>query len=255
MFEINQLISEYSLWLKSKISVAKYGETYELTTPFLDRYNDFLQIYVTPNKDGELILTDGGYIIDNLQASGVTLKQGSKKLNRINQIAKIFGLNIDNNYCITVVSKESQFPQKKHAMGQAMLAIDELYETEPKAEKDFFVEDVKAYFDSNSIYYSDGVAFEGKSGSTATYDLLFQRNKNHPERLCNIVSRMTESSRNMMIFNWLDIAPVRKSDSMLIVIMNDISHEIEQKNITAMESYNITPALFSEPEKLLALCN
>ena len=253
MFEINQLIAEYSSWLNSKISVAKYGETYELTTPFLDRFNDYLQIYVTPEKDGELILTDGGYIIENLLSSGVTLKQGSKKLNRINQIAKNFGLNINGDQ-IVATAKESQFPQKKHAMVQAMLAIDELYETEPKAEKDFFAEDVKAYFDKNSIFYSDTVKFEGKSGSTATYDLLFQRNKNHPERLCNIVNKMSESSRNMMIFNWMDIAPIRKPDSMLIVILNDIVREVEDKDISALESYNITPALFSEPEKLLTLC-
>ena len=253
MFEINKLIAEYTSWLNSKISVAKYGETYELTTPFLDRFNDYLQIYVTPEKDGDLTLTDGGYIIDNLQASGVMLKQGGKKMNRINQIIKNYGLSIED-YCIKTVSKESQFPQKKHAMVQAMLAIDELYETEPRAEKDFFAADVKSYLDNNSIYYSDGVAFEGKSGSTATYDLLFQRNKNHPERLCNIVSRMTESSRNMMIFNWMDISPIRKPDSMLIVILNDIVREVEEKDINALESYNITPARFSEPEKLLALC-
>jgi hypothetical protein len=253
MFEINQLLAEYTAWLNSKISVAKYGEIYELTTPFLDRFNDYLQIYVIPEKDGELTLTDGGYIIDNLLSSGVTLKQGSKKLNRIYQIIRNFGLNLNGNK-ITVTAQESQFAQKKHAMVQAMLAIDELYETEPKAGKDFFAEDVKTYFDNHNIYYSDGVSFEGKSGSTATYDLLFQRNRNHPERLCNIVSRMTESSRNMMIFNWLDISPVRKPDSMLIVILNDISQEFRQSDINALENYNITPARFSESEKLLALC-
>ncbi|MBQ4513639.1 MAG: DUF1828 domain-containing protein [Anaerolineaceae bacterium] len=254
MFEINKLIAEYTSWLNSKISVEKYGEVYEMTTPFLDRFNDYLQIYVIPEKSGELTLTDGGYIIDNLLSSGVSLKQGSKKLNKIYQIIKNFGLNL-NGEKITVTAKESQFAQKKHSMVQAMLAIDELYETEPRAEKDFFSDDVKTYFDNNNIYYSDGVSFEGKSGSTATYDLLFQRNRNHPERLCNIVSRMTESSRNMMIFNWLDIAPVRKHDSMLIIILNDSIQEVQQRDIDALESYNITPALFSESEKLLALCN
>ena len=253
MFEINQLISEYTSWLNSKISIVKYGETYELTTPFLDRFNDYLQIYVTPEKDGELTLTDGGYIIDNLLSSGVSLKQGTKKYNKINQIIRNFSLSL-NGEQITVTTKESQFPQKKHAMVQAMLAIDELYETEPRTGKDFFAEDVKTYFDDHHIYYADGVSFEGKSGSTATYDLLFQRNQYHPERLCNIVSRMTESSRNMMIFNWLDIAPVRKNDSMLIVILNDIVKEVQQKDIDALESYNITPARFSEPEKLLTMC-
>ena len=253
MFEINQLIAEYTAWLNSKISVEKYGETYELTTPFMDRFNDYLQIYVIPEKDGELTLTDGGYIIGNLLSSGVSLKQNSRKKNKIDQIIRNFGLTL-NNEEITVTDKEALFAQKKHAMVQAMLAIDELYETEPRAEKDFFIDDVKDYFDKNSVYYSDGIFLEGKSGTTAKYDLIFQRNQRHPERLCNIVSHMSESSRNMLIFNWLDIAPSRKPDSMLIVILNDITQEIKQRDITALESYNITPAPFSDRSKLLSLC-
>ena len=41
---IKQLIDEYVRWLRQGISVARIGDAYEITTPFLDRHNDHIQI-------------------------------------------------------------------------------------------------------------------------------------------------------------------------------------------------------------------
>ena len=57
---------KYIKWLEQEISVNKIGEYIEITSPFLDRYNDYLQVYVKLEKDDEIILTDDAYIINNL---------------------------------------------------------------------------------------------------------------------------------------------------------------------------------------------
>lgn len=44
--EIKQLIDDYIHWLKKEITFEKIGEYYEITTPFLNSANDFIQIYV-----------------------------------------------------------------------------------------------------------------------------------------------------------------------------------------------------------------
>ena len=43
--DIQKLINDYTQWLKSEITFAKIGEYYEITTPYLDNANDYLDVY------------------------------------------------------------------------------------------------------------------------------------------------------------------------------------------------------------------
>ena len=42
-------------------------EYLQITSPFLDRFNDYLQVYAKIDKNNEILLTDDSYIINNLQ--------------------------------------------------------------------------------------------------------------------------------------------------------------------------------------------
>ena len=44
--DIQKLTADYATWLKQEITFEKVGEYYEITTPYLDSANDYLQIYV-----------------------------------------------------------------------------------------------------------------------------------------------------------------------------------------------------------------
>jgi len=69
---IKSLIDEYTRWLRDGISVNQVGDAYEVTTPFLDRHNDHIQIYVRQEANRTL-LSDDGYVISDLRQSGCTL--------------------------------------------------------------------------------------------------------------------------------------------------------------------------------------
>jgi hypothetical protein len=43
--DIEDLLDRYNVWLKESNNLREIGEWVEITTPFLDRYNDQLQIY------------------------------------------------------------------------------------------------------------------------------------------------------------------------------------------------------------------
>jgi hypothetical protein len=60
--EIQNLIGEYVRWLKDKTTLRQINEWIEITTPYLDRHNDYLQIYAQRKNHG-FLLTDDGYII------------------------------------------------------------------------------------------------------------------------------------------------------------------------------------------------
>ena len=49
--ELEHLICNYLEWLKDEISFEKIGAYYEITPPYLDSSNDYLQIYVRQEGD------------------------------------------------------------------------------------------------------------------------------------------------------------------------------------------------------------
>lgn len=61
MEEIKSLIFQYTEWLRSKTALRQVDDWVEITTPYLDRHNDYLQIYAQ-KQNGSYILTDDGYI-------------------------------------------------------------------------------------------------------------------------------------------------------------------------------------------------
>src|SRR5439155_122220 len=59
--EIEKLLHDYREWLKEKTTLREVNNAWvEITTPYLDRHNDMLQIYARA-EDGGYVLTDVSY--------------------------------------------------------------------------------------------------------------------------------------------------------------------------------------------------
>ena len=63
--DIQTLLDRYSVWLKDRTILREVGDFIEITTPYLDRHNDYLQIYAK-RANGGFMLTDDGYVLDGL---------------------------------------------------------------------------------------------------------------------------------------------------------------------------------------------
>lgn len=58
MQDIQSLLDQYAAWIKDKTTLRQFEDGWiEITTPYLDRHNDYLQIYARRN-DGGFLLTD-----------------------------------------------------------------------------------------------------------------------------------------------------------------------------------------------------
>jgi len=55
---------------EKQYDVASIGDWNVITTPFLDRHNDHIQIYVSIGSDGKCLLTDDGDTLADLETSG-----------------------------------------------------------------------------------------------------------------------------------------------------------------------------------------
>lgn len=248
------MIKEYTDWLYSGFTAVKIGEFYELTTPYLDRYNDHLQIYVRQNQNGSYFLTDDGSIISNLISSGISFSRSKKRKDMLNRIARNFGVTV-NNRCLEILSTKSDYPQKKHMLIQAMLSIDDMFIAESNSVKNFFAEDVGLYLDSNNIYYSRDFSLVGKTGSLYVYEYHLQRTKTRPERFCKAINHMSTSSRNLTLFNWVDTTEKRADKGELILFLND-EKDISNSDLEAFRSYDVNYILWSkrqDPENLALL--
>ena len=123
--EIDALIENYFKWLKDNTSTKLINDTWsEITTPYLDRHNDCLQIYAK-KENNNIILTDDGYIINDLISSGCALDSQRRK-EILNTTIKGFGVSLDDNQIIVKTTIDN-FPQKKHDLIQAMLAVNDLF--------------------------------------------------------------------------------------------------------------------------------
>jgi len=123
--EIDQLLKDYRDWLKDRTTLRQINGTWvEITTPYLDRHNDALQIYAR-RENGGFVLTDDSYVIHDLEASGCKLDTQKRK-DLLQMALNGFGVKL-NQQALEVVATRENFPMRKHNLVQAMLAVNDLF--------------------------------------------------------------------------------------------------------------------------------
>jgi hypothetical protein len=215
--EIQQLIDDYTQWLRKEITFEKIGEYYEITTPFLDNANDYIQIYV--RIDGDTIhFSDDGFTLNQLYMNGFQLTSSRK--NTLVSILRQYGVTLDGNTLESTANVKT-FAQRKHMFLQAIIRVDDMYMTSRNKSTSYFLDDVQDFFNAHDIFYTDNVQFTGTSGFSHNYDFLLQRSKTKPERLCRTMNNPNKTNMSSILFAWNDTKPARRSDSKLIVLLND----------------------------------
>lgn len=245
--EVKKMMDSYTNWLNEEITTANFGEYSEITLPYLDRSNDYLQIYVKLNPNGTIELTDDGVIIGNLIMSGITFRKNSIRLKALEQIAKNFNVVIDGED-IKATATATNFPQMKHMMVQAMLSIDDLFVMNPANVKNTFIEDIATYFDANEIFYSQNISIVGRTGTPYNYEFHIQRTKDQSERFCKGINNLTLDKRDATLQRWSDTQEKRGDKSKLIVIYND-EYNVKDSIIDGFSTYDIKTVPFSQRQE------
>lgn len=248
--DIQKMIDDYAAWIKSEITFDKIGDYYEITTPYLDNSNDYLQIYVRQDHD-ELYFTDDGATLNRLEMNGFNLSPTRRAT--LTRIVGQFGVKLEGSELVKT-APAPMFAQTKHSFVQAILRVDDVFNYVRPRETSLFLDEVCEFFAEKEIFYADNAGFPGKSGLIHYYDFLFQRSKTKPERLCQTVNTPNRTNVSNTLFSWYDTKPSRKSDSQLIVILNDrrsIASGIQE----AIRNYDAEVILWSDrnSEKSLSL--
>lgn len=239
--DIQRYIDDYINWLKNEITFSKVGEYYEINTPFLDTDNDYLQFYVKQDGD-EIYFTDDGYTINSLEMTGFKMTKNRKR--QLNHILSQYGVQLCKQELI-LKAPAKEFAQRKHAFTQCLIRVTDMYMTSRTKVSSLFLDDIQDFFLQNDIYCMENVQFTGKSGFSHNYDFAIQRSKKKPERLCLAINNPTKTAMSNALFAWNDTKPSRKSDSQLIVLLND-SNAVSKGIEDGFSNYDVNTIRWSE---------
>ncbi|MBM4019707.1 MAG: DUF1829 domain-containing protein [Planctomycetes bacterium] len=244
--EIQSLLDRYSAWLRDKTTLRQVtGDWVEITTPYLDRHNDYLQMYAKKG-DGGFVLTDDGYVIEDLVQSGCKL-DSPKRQDLLRVTLAGFGVT-NNGGALEVRASPDNFALRKHNLIQAMLAVNDLFYLSGPMVASLFYEDVVAWLDANEIRYTPNVKFTGKSGYDHLFDFVIPKSRRRPERILQTITRPSRDTAEAIAFKWIDTKDVRAPDSQAYAFLNDQEQHVPQGVVDALHNYDVTPVVWSARE-------
>ena len=245
--DIQELLDDYHVWLKDKTVLHQIDKWVEITTPYLDRHNDYVQIYVK-KTDGGFLLTDDGYIIDDLKQSGCEL-DSHKRQELLKMTLNGFGVKKDGDALQVHASAES-FAPRKHNLVQAMLAVNDMFYLAMPMIANLFYEDVVVWLDLHDIRHISKVKFTGKTGYDHLFDFVIPKSRQQPERFLQTINRPNRTTAQKVIHSWNDTREGRISESRVYALLNDSEQLVSQPVKDALQNYDVRPVMWSKREEV-----
>ncbi len=247
IYEIQRLLDDYLAWLKDRTELRQIDDWVEITTPYLDRHNDCIQIYAK-RQDGGFLLTDDGFTINDLEESGCKL-DSEKRGELLKVTLNGFGVQLRQKALETQASPEN-FPLRKHNLVQAMLAVNDMFYLAAPTVASLFYEDVVTWLDEHEIRYTPNVKFAGKSGFDHVFDFVIPKSRGEPERILNTINRPSRDTAQVAAFSWIDTKEVRPTDAKAYAFLNDTEQPISSAVLDALRNYDVRPIPWSQREQI-----
>lgn len=245
--DIQRLMNAYHAWLKDKTVLRQIDQWVEITTPYLDRHNDYIQIYAK-QANGGFMLTDDGYTIDDLEQSGCKL-ESRKRQDLLKMTLNGFGVQIEGN-ALQVHASPDNFALRKHNLVQAMLAVNDMFFLAVPLVASLFYEDVVAWLDVHDIRYTPKAKFTGKTGYDHLFDFVIPKSRQQPERILQTINRPNKETAQAVAFSWVDTKEVRSPDSRAYALLNDSEQAVSSAVADALRSYDVHPVAWSQREQV-----
>ena len=245
--DIQRLLDAYHAWLKDKTALRQIDQWIEITTPYLDRHNDYIQIYAS-RANGGYVLTDDSYTLDDLEQSGCKL-QSPKRQELLKMTLNGFGVQLRGN-AMEVHASPDNFALRKHNLVQAMLAVNDMFYLAVPMVASLFYEDVVAWLDVHDIRYTPKVKFTGKTGYDHLFDFVIPKFRQHPERIIQTINRPNRDTAQAVVLSWIDTKEVRSADSRAYALLNDSEQTVSPAVLDALRSYDVQPVPWSQRESV-----
>lgn len=248
MMQLSTLVASYQKWLKEKTALKEVRDGWsEVTTPFLDRHNDYIQIYIKIS-DNKITMTDDGYTLNDLDISGVSIDSNKKRSDLLNITLNGFGVKREGDALVISATPEN-FPMRKHNLIQAMLAVNDLFYVAAPYVASLFREDVQLWLELWEIRFLPRVKFAGASGYDHVFDFVIPRSRHQPERIIRALSSPTRDKAESYAFAWHDTRETRDGAALAFAFVNDNERPVTLSVREALDAYDINVVPWSEREQ------
>jgi len=250
---IEQYIEDYYNFLKEKTKISELSNTgwYEISTPFINVFNDTIDIYAKRENE-KIILSDDGDTIRNLELSGVDIFRSQNRKELLERIKLNYGIRIGNNKELITEANESDFSQKKHNLISAISEANEFYVLAKHTISSIFREDVKNYFDDLEIVYTPYFISKGSTGLEFTFDFQIAYKKS--ELLIKAFNSVNKLNLPNFLFTWDDVRQIREkqTDKKIIglAVINNEESEIKNEYLEALKNKGTEYILWNERNKI-----
>lgn len=238
------LVARYGDWLRLGLSAQELDDGCRLTTPFLDRHRNLIQVYVDRLANGNLLLSDDGHVMRDLQVSGFEL-EGERRQEILETTLRSFGIRLHEKE-LSVETTEDEFPRKKHDLVQAMLAIGDLIVVAQPTVATMFVEDVASFLEANRVQASPRLKLTGSSGLDHSFDFLIPQSNGTPERILKAIATPSRPQFIEVMFAWDDVQDHRPDNSEAFAIINDAERTANPNLLAALGECDIHAVLWSK---------
>jgi len=243
--ECDRLIENYVSWLRRGLEVEPVNGACELTTPFLDRHNDHLQVYAQRVGD-QIVLSDDGYILADLEGSGLDINT-PKRRQVLQTILNGVGVQ-ERDGRLFIEASERTLGQRTHALIQAMLSVNDMFVMAQSRVSSFFWEDVKGFLDLHDVRFSARVKLSGRSGFDHGIDFLIPASRSQPERIVQAINAPSKNNITAYLFTLNDTRQARDQESRAYAFLNDAEREVPGEVVEALQAYEVVPAPWSRRE-------
>jgi hypothetical protein len=207
----------YADWLRARLTTVDRGQARVLNTPFLDPFNDGINVYIEP-KDGGLVLHDNGDTIDHLTCLGVNIEDSERRKALIQRAIAGCAVDICGERLQTLASS-GNLPQRLHYLLTAILRLNDLWMSAvPRGWADFFAL-VAEFLDQHDVLYTANVSIPGKTVEHPI-DFVIPLPK-RKERLVKLIGDPKPQTAKVLSFTWLELRESR-SEAERVVVLNDV---------------------------------
>lgn len=242
MSEIDRLIEGYWRWLRERSSLKQINDWTEITTPYLDRHNDYLQIYA--RKEGKnYIISDGGDTLADLEQCGCGIASPNRQT-ILKSILNGFGVEHHEGQ-LQVHATPENFAVRKHNLIQAILSVHDMFFLASPTIEALFFEDVAEWLEAVDIRFTPRVKFAGKSGFDHMFDFVIPKSKSASERIIRAINSPSRTTALNFITAWLDTRDSRPEESKPFAFLNDAEKPVGGSITDALSNYGITPVEWS----------
>lgn len=237
---IGDLKSLYDRWNSTQLKFEDFNDFIEITTPFVDMHNDFIQLFFSKEKDGKFRITDDGHIVSELSMLGIDINTSKKRKQFFNTTLKIFGISYDNHSdeLFVLFDAIEDYPKRQHNLLQCITRVSDMLLTAKNTVASIFSEEISNFFEDQDVFFSPDLGFIGKSGNQQTFDFVIPHTKIKKEKLIKAVNTPSSDNYTVTLFSFIDVQDVRK-DSEFIVIANDTNIPIAEKFSNSLRNYDV----------------